>query len=363
MRTEVALLRLLKKLQSLEASRDRLSIAESVVVATLEILDGRFALLHGFRATAHGYVTAPLAWAVAGGESATTNLDHFDVEETHLNAEPLLEDCALAPEGFTSQDSSGTFTLAFSIGPQGTPLAIVEVHCDGRPSDALRDCVHELLGIYAEHLCLLDYAELDTLTKLHNRKTFDENFDRFINMAEQAALRRDDTAEGEAEQSVVAERFCWLGVADIDKFKRINDTFGHLFGDEVLIRIAELMKKSFRSTDKLFRFGGEEFVVLLRFVSAENAELVFERFRAAVEEHEFPQVGQVTCSLGYVQIDPTLTPAEILGRADEALYFCKENGRNRVSRYETLVENGLIDAPAAATSNADLQADIDALFD
>jgi diguanylate cyclase (GGDEF)-like protein len=123
------------------------------------------------------------------------------------------------------------------------------------------------------------------------------------------------------------------------------------------------MKKSFRGTDKLFRFGGEEFVVLLRFVSADNAELVFERFRAAVEEHEFPQVGQVTCSLGYVQIDPSLTPAEILGRADEALYFCKENGRNRVCRYETLVSDGLIEAPVAAASNANLQADIDALFD
>lgn len=364
MRTEVALLRLLKKLQSLEASRDRLSIAESVVVATLEILDARFALLHGFRATAQGYVTAPLAWAVAGGESATTNLDHFDVEETHLNAEPLLEECALAPEGFTSQETTGVFTLAFSIGPQGTPLAIVEVHCDARPSDALRDCVHQLLGIYAEHLCLLDYAELDTLTKLHNRKTFDENFDRFITMAEQAALKRDEDAEGDARDSITTTgRFCWLGVADIDKFKRINDTFGHLFGDEVLIRVAELMKKSFRGTDKLFRFGGEEFVVLLRFVSADNAELVFERFRAAVEEHEFPQVGQVTCSLGYVQIDPGLTPAEILGRADEALYFCKENGRNRVCRYETLVSDGLIEAPVAATSNANLQADIDALFD
>ncbi|WP_018606453.1 GGDEF domain-containing protein [Uliginosibacterium gangwonense] len=362
MRTEVALLRLLKKLQSLEASRDRLSIAESVVVATLEILDARFALLHGFRATAHGYVTAPLAWAVAGGESATTNLDHFDVEETHLNAEPLLEECALAPEGFVQQDTPDACTLAFSIGQQGTPVAIVEVHCDAHPNDDLRDCVHELLGIYAEHLCLLDYAELDTLTKLHNRKTFDENFDRFISMAEKAASRQEEDTDA-FEQTENTERYCWLGVADIDKFKRINDTFGHLFGDEVLIRVAELMKKSFRGSDKLFRFGGEEFVILLRFVTAENAEQVFERFRAAVEEHEFPQVGQVTCSLGYVRINSTLTPAEILGRADEALYFCKKNGRNQIARYETLVEQNLIEPPLEAPSNSDLQADIDALFD
>ncbi|MBS1210490.1 MAG: hypothetical protein H6R19_2888 [Proteobacteria bacterium] len=360
MRTETALLRLLKKLQSLEASRDRLCIAESVVVATQEILDARFALLHGFRATAHGYVTAPLAWAVAGDGSATTNLDHLDVEETHLAAEPLLEECALAAQGYAQAEQNGLWALAFAIGPAGAPVAVVEVHCSTPPTTALRDCVHELLSIYAEHLGLLDYAELDTLTRLHNRKTFDENFERFISMAEQAAQRRDGNVVTENAE----ERHCWLAVADIDKFKRINDNFGHLFGDEVLIRIADLMKKSFRNSDKLFRFGGEEFVILLRFVSAENANHVLERFRAAVEEHEFPQVGQVTCSLGYVQIDPLLTPAEILGRADEALYFCKENGRNQIQHYQELVQQGLIDAPAATpVINTDLQADIDALFD
>jgi len=317
--------------------------------------------LHGFRATASGYVTAPLAWALEGGESAT-NVEHLDVEETHLNADPLLEECAANPEGFVLREVDGEDILAFSIGSQGSPVAIVEVHCDHFPSIDLLNCVRELLGIYAEHLCLLDYAELDTLTKLHNRKTFDENFDRFIGLAEQAASRNGENGESE-QRSEDAPRYCWLGVVDIDKFKRINDNFGHLFGDEVLIRVAELMKKSFRGSDKLFRFGGEEFVIMLRFVSAENAEMVFERFRAAVEEHEFPQVGQVTCSLGYVQIDPVLTPAEILGRADEALYFCKENGRNQIGRYETLVEQGFIAKPIEATTNTDLQADIDALFD
>lgn len=360
MRTEIALLRLLKKLQSLEASRDRLCIAESVVVAALEILDARFALLHGFRVTPQGYMTAPLAWAVAEGGSATTNLDHLDVEETHLQAEPLLEECAHAPNGYALIHEGGDAILAFAIGPIGAPSAIVEVHCPEAPTEHLQNCVHELLGIYAEHVSLLDYAELDTLTKLHNRKTFDENFDRFIGMVEQAVQRREELVT----DSEPADRHCWLAVADIDKFKRINDNFGHLFGDEVLIRVADLMKKSFRGSDKLFRFGGEEFIVLLRFVTAENADMVLDRFRAAVESHEFPQVGQVTCSLGYVQINPLLTPAEILGRADEALYFCKENGRNQIQHYDNLVAQGLIAAPVAAPiTNADLQADIDSLFD
>ncbi|NSL54565.1 GGDEF domain-containing protein [Uliginosibacterium aquaticum] len=356
MRTEVALLRLLKKLQSLEASRDRLAIAESLVVATLEILDARFALLHVFRATPSGYLTAPLAWAVAGGESATTNFDHLDVDETHLAAEPLLEECALAPSGVTTHKEEGGFVLGFAVGPQGCPVAVAEVHCNERPVDELCACVHELLAIYAEHVGLLDYAELDTLTRLNNRKTFDENFDRFIDLAQQAAHRREEHQTSEHEE----DRHCWLAVVDIDKFKRINDSFGHLFGDEVLIRVADLLRKSFRGSDKLFRFGGEEFVILLRHVSATNTAHILERFRETVEKHEFPQVGQVTCSVGYARIDPTLSPAEILGHADDALYYGKENGRNQVQQFEELLKLGALkQAPAPML---DLQADIDELF-
>lgn len=359
MRTEHALLRLLKKLQSIEASRDRRVIAESVVIAALEILQAHAALLLGVKATQKGHLTAPIAWVLADGQSATTRQDHIEFENVQLAASPLIEESLSTLEGFSTLDLGERVILAFAIQSQGTSVAVVEAECDSLPSEALRNCVIELLGIYAEHLGLLDYAELDTLTRLHNRKTFDENFDRFIEIAEQSQRR--DTADGLATEAVPSE--CWLGVADIDKFKRINDNFGHLFGDEVLLRIAELMKKSFRGSDKLFRFGGEEFVVLLRYVSAEDAEHVFSRFIQAVEHHEFPQVGQVTCSIGYVRIDPSLTPAEILGRADEALYFSKQNGRNQVNRYETLLEKGFIEGPAAPTANEELQADIDALFD
>ncbi|MDB5801508.1 MAG: hypothetical protein JWL63_2447 [Rhodocyclales bacterium] len=360
MRSETALLHLLKKLQSLEASRDRQMIAESVVVAALEILGARSALLHGVKPSPHGLVSVPVAWAVRGGISSTTDIDHLDLDENLIAADPLLEECANSSGGFASVQEDDHLRLAFSISQANTTVAIFEGLCDGPPSEALAECVRELLSIYAEHLVLLDYAELDTLTKLNNRKTFDENFDRFIAIAEQAQRRSTDEP---ITPEALAAKHCWLGVIDIDKFKRINDNFGHLFGDEVLLRVAEVMKRSFRGSDKLFRFGGEEFIVLLRFVTAENAHLVFDRFRQAVEHHEFPQVGQVTCSMGYIQIDPSLAPADILGRADEALYFCKENGRNQINRYETLVQTGLIEGPVAPASNEDLQADIDALFD
>jgi diguanylate cyclase (GGDEF)-like protein len=361
MKSEFALLHLLKKLQSLEASRDRQQIAESVVVAALEILDAHSALLHAVKSSPHGTLTIPSAWAVRGGVSSITDTDSIDCEDNQLSADPLLEVCVAAPDGVAADFEDGTMRLAIAIRQHNTTMAIFDAQCSQEPSEELLDCVRELFNIYAEHLVLLDYAELDTLTRLSNRKTFDENFDRFIAIAEEAQRRNNEQPIG---PDTLAPKFCWLGVVDIDKFKRINDNFGHLFGDEVLIRVSDVMKKSFRGSDKLFRFGGEEFVVLLRHVSAYNAHMVFDRFRQAIEEHEFPQVGQVTCSLGYVQIDPTLTPAEILGRADEALYFCKDNGRNQIARYEILIQKGLLAPPAApAAANEDIQADIDALFD
>jgi Diguanylate cyclase, GGDEF domain len=91
----------------------------------------------------------------------------------------------------------------------------------------------------------------------------------------------------------------WLGLVDIDKFKCINDNYGHLFGDEVLLLVSQLMKKSFRGTDQLFRFGGEEFVIVLDHATTEGVEVAFDRLRETIAAFEFPQVGRVTISLGY----------------------------------------------------------------
>ena len=128
----------------------------------------------------------------------------------------------------------------------------------------------------------------------------------------------------------------WLAVVDIDHFKQVNDRFGHLYGDEVLILIANILRSSFRSHDRIFRFGGEEFVVLLRSTTLSTAHKVFNRFRLAVQEYHFPQVGQVTVSLGFVSTTRG-SPVEILGQADQALYYAKEHGRNQVCFYDDLV--------------------------
>jgi diguanylate cyclase (GGDEF)-like protein len=91
----------------------------------------------------------------------------------------------------------------------------------------------------------------------------------------------------------------------------------------------------------VFRFGGEEFVILLRSTSLDAARKIFERFRTNVEQYNFPQVGQVTVSLGFVSISAE-TPVVILGHADQALYYAKTNGRNQVCYYNELVSTGLL---------------------
>ena len=218
--------------------------------------------------------------------------------------------------------------------------------------------VLSLARIYGHQLRMLDYGELDTLTRLLNRKTFEETFDRLL----QASARECECRVG--ERRMLGDNLpAWLCVIDIDHFKRINDTFGHLFGDEVLLRMGDLMRRTFRSGDRLFRFGGEEFVVLLNAVDAGHAALSFERFRRCVESHEFPQVGQVTCSVGFTRVRALDVPTDVLGRADQALYYAKEHGRNRVCDYEALVASGAMAEPQVVDATPVTDIDIDALFD
>ena len=105
---------------------------------------------------------------------------------------------------------------------------------------------------------------------------------------------------GAARGRAASQRRYWLGVIDIDHFKRVNDNYGHLIGDEVLLLLSRLMRSSFRFHDRLYRFGGEEFVVLMRCASDGDAALALERLREH-EAYPFPQVGRITVSIGFTE--------------------------------------------------------------
>ncbi|MDP2826140.1 MAG: GGDEF domain-containing protein [Sulfuritalea sp.] len=199
----------------------------------------------------------------------------------------------------------------------------------------------DLFRVYDNYLGVLRDSQIDRLTGLLNRRTFDEQLDRAL-----CAIRRTyrESADERLKRRVGEGNGCFfMGEIDIDHFKSINDRFGHLHGDEVLVLLARILQNSFRKTDLIYRFGGEEFVVIVYVDDLNDAELSFERLRRAIENHAFPQVGKVTVSIGVAEIRDTSIPVELLGRADQALYYAKTHDRNQVAFYEALVTAGQIE--------------------
>ena len=124
-----------------------------------------------------------------------------------------------------------------------------------------------------------------------------------------------------------------LIICDIDFFKKVNDTYGHNAGDAVLIHVAQILKSSVRESDIAYRWGGEEFIIVLKGASIENAAAVAERIRQAVMNstcHFEDREIRVTMSFGCSEFNPLLTVAENIKIADERLYRAKKTGRNKV---------------------------------
>lgn len=192
--------------------------------------------------------------------------------------------------------------------------------------------LHTCLLVYRNFLDLIDYSERDSLTGLLNRKTFDKYLNE-VQTSLPVQTRFSEDLRNKSEESGKAA----LAILDIDHFKKVNDTYGHLFGDEVLIMIANRMKQEFRSSDRLFRFGGEEFVVVLKNIDLVAAHFVLDRFRASIERDPFSHIGKISVSIGFTELNNERPAAALLGHADEALYFGKENGRNQVNCYENLI--------------------------
>ncbi|MBR1775705.1 diguanylate cyclase [bacterium] len=183
--------------------------------------------------------------------------------------------------------------------------------------------ISELLAIFKTKY---QYTEkefmsvLDGLTGLYNRRQFELSLEQEFNR----------TKRHPSDFS--------LAILDIDFFKKVNDTYGHQYGDYVLKTVSDLMKSSFRKTDLLYRYGGEELVIILPETNIEGAIIPVQRLRRSVEEYDFNYNGvkaKVTVSMGLtMNFQEFDSPAEMLKSADEALYKAKENGRNRVILHE-----------------------------
>lgn len=155
----------------------------------------------------------------------------------------------------------------------------------------------------------------DSLTGLPNRESYQQRLDQEV--------QRFQRYGGKLS----------LMVCDVDLFKRINDTYGHLAGDKVLKIIAKSLQKNLRSSDFIARFGGEEFVALMPETSTDEALIVAEKLRKKIEESPFnfkKEPVQITVSFGISEIVEGESIDEVFNRADKALYKAKESGRNQV---------------------------------
>lgn len=169
------------------------------------------------------------------------------------------------------------------------------------------------ISILQERSLEISYkAYIDGLTGVNNRNCFEESFEK-----EFKNFKRTNNS------------FC-VGVIDIDFFKSFNDTHGHLIGDEVLIMIANTINENIRENDFFARWGGEEFVLLMKQTDINIAKRVCEDIRKLVENTQHKKAGNITCSFGVTQVKNNDNIQKVFQRCDKALYRAKDEGRNRV---------------------------------
>lgn len=171
---------------------------------------------------------------------------------------------------------------------------------------------------------LEEYANTDGLTGLLNRR-------RALEMIE---LQFD-----------LAKRHKYpisMAIADIDLFKKLNDTYGHALGDKVLIAFGELCKTTFRNTDIVGRIGGEEFVIVLPHTNVDDAEITVKNLAAKFKELASTlKIDKLSISCGLAEFESDLTIADIMLKCDQTLYNAKNQGRDKVLKYKTLHSNVL----------------------
>ncbi len=249
-------------------------------------------------------------------------LDNFLAATRHMvafkGARFLNEDWDLDLEFGEAGRHSATYNL--SLGEEN--LGQLTLSADNRFSEqdgrTLEGLLCYLMYPLRNALLYLDArkaAQIDALTGAYNRLALDDNLAREIGLSQ-----RHGTPLA-------------LAVLDVDHFKAINDEHGHAAGDAVLRELANLIREEIRGCDVLYRYGGEEFVILLASTGLDGARLVAERIRAAVETRAFywnSRRLEVTASLGVAALRPGEDAAQFFQRTDSCLYAAKAAGRNRI---------------------------------
>jgi len=243
----------------------------------------------------------------------------LDLEEDYkLVAKQSLSSYSESHEKFTELTKAQQIVLekinAVSKGPSELSAHFNKIHLH------LNDELHKANALINQLInrvnVLENKASIDPLTKVNNRRALDTHLDEI------AALDKRD-------HPIMMH----LLMLDVDDFKHVNDTYGHLVGDKVLVLLATLVKKTLRDGDKVFRYGGEEFVIILNRTTQEGCKNVSNRILRLVRDHRLSLKDEeinVTVSIGATQFKDGDTPESALQRADKALYLAKKSGKDQL---------------------------------
>lgn len=225
---------------------------------------------------------------------------------------------------------------------------VLEIHAPKGLTDAELETVDMVLHVFRNMYHLLAYSDRDGLTGLFNRKSLDDTFysavleelDEGAGVSAYTPLEAKATADQERRHRVPPNY--WLGTVSVDNFSAIGEKSGHLIAEEVLLLVARILNNTFRTYDRIYRLGGEQFAVLMHCPEEALVVAAFERFRANMDKFKFPQVGHVTACGGFTRITADDSPSTSLERAERAVDYGRQAGGNLVFSFGDLVRKGLL---------------------
>lgn len=319
--------RLLDQLASLTSIRD----LELIEISLLKTLHGLLSptRLSLVRLNSKG---VPIMEIVYGDDQCTVHQEELTLTREMQEADNHIQTYEM--QYHTVAVDRGVMVV-FALTSTRVGRSYLQITCDKPMSNLDSHLISGVLQIYRNFFSLMQHSQTDELTGLANRKTFDDC------VAKVHDLIPLEFEPVDCERRSTPAMNYWLVMVDIDHFKLVNDRFGHLYGDEVLVILAQQMKASFREDDMMFRFGGEEFVLIIRCMDQATCRATLERFRHEVETRSIPQVGHITVSLGVTRMSRATFTATMIDYADKAMYHSKHHGRNQVTFFEDLVARGL----------------------
>ena len=279
-------------------------------------------------------------------------ISHISFERNHCNvieATVLIDDVLTKTFENMSASSLDEFTLKTKLGYSLIRLLhhdrkrkqFIVINLQEKIGKTQSYVLSGILSIYKNYITLLKESQTDDLTGLANRKTFDSAISSIFDGVPEEHEEVENERRTVDKNIVTVKNKFWLAIIDIDNFKLVNDEFGHLYGDEILIHLAQIIRFGFRDEDLQFRFGGEEFVILLSATDQIRCAQILERFRRSVEEYSFPSVDKITVSIGVVEFTRGTFHVTSIDYADQALYRSKGQGKNQITFFEDMVSQGI----------------------